>query len=97
MVVSGYIWGGVYPGIMKIYDYNGKSNLAGDRIRQLRLAKRLTQSDLAAKLQVNGIEISREALSKIESGLRFITDYELKYFAEVLDTTMDWLTEEDNK
>ena len=52
---------------------------------------RLSQSDLAARMQVNGVTIEREAISKIETGDRFVTDYELMVFAEVLGVSMDWL------
>lgn len=36
--------------IMKIYDYNGKKNICGNRIHEARRKLKLTQSDLAAKL-----------------------------------------------
>ena len=42
--------------------------------------------------KVKGVFIEREAISKIETGDRFVTDYELMIFAEVLGVTMDWLT-----
>lgn len=77
---------------MKIYDYNGAKNISGDRIHQARTAKRLSQGDLAAKMQVGGVIIEREAISKIETGDRFVADYELRTFAEVLGVSMDWLT-----
>ncbi len=79
---------------MKIYDYNGAKNVSGDRIRQARTAKRLSQDALAAKMQVSGVVIEREAISKIETGDRFVADYELRAFAQVLGVGMDWLTEE---
>ena len=40
---------------MKIYDYNGKKNICGERIREARLKQRLSQSDLAARVQVEGV------------------------------------------
>lgn len=76
---------------MKIYDYGGKKNISGDRIHQVRTTKRLSQNELAARMQVNGVLIEREAISKIETGDRFVTDYELMVFAEVLGVTMNWL------
>ena len=76
---------------MKIYDYHGKKNLCGDRIHQARTAQRMSQSDLAARMQVNGVIIEREAISKIETGNRFVTDYELLVFAKVLGVSVDWL------
>lgn len=79
---------------MKIYDYNGAKNISGDRIHQARTAKRLSQENLAAKMQVNGVTIEREAISKIETGDRFVTDYELRVFSKVLGVSMEWLTED---
>lgn len=76
---------------MKIYDFHGKKNISGDRIREARLKKRLTQADLAARMQVRGVTIEREAISKIETGDRFVTDYEFIIFAEVLGVSMEWL------
>lgn len=76
---------------MKIYDYHGKKNLCGDRIHQARTTQRMSQSDLAARMQVNGVIIEREAISKIETGDRFVTDYELLIFAKVLSVSVDWL------
>ena len=83
---------------MKIYDFNGAKNLSGDRIHQARTAMRLSQADLAARMQVAGVAIEREAISKIETGDRFVTDYELNTFAQVLGVSMEWLVgREDNR
>lgn len=76
---------------MKIYDYNGKHNICGDRIYQARTAKRLSQDGLAAKMQLHGVMLGREAISKIETGDRFVADYELMIFARVLGVSVDWL------
>ena len=76
---------------MKIYDYNGKKNISGDRIREARLKLRLSQSDLAAKMQTEGIVIERDSISRIEIGTRFIPDYELPIFAKILNVSVLWL------
>lgn len=76
---------------MKIYGYNGKKNLSGPRIREARVAKRLSQSDLAAKMQVEGIVIERDSISRVEIGTRFIPDYELPIYAKILDVSVEWL------
>jgi len=80
--------------VLKIYDYNGAKNISGDRIHQARTAKRISQAELAAKMQVVGVMVEREAISKIETGDRFVTDYELLNFARVLGVSMDWLAGE---
>lgn len=81
---------------MKIYTYKGKKSLCGDRIRIERLKKRMTQMELAAKIQLQGITLERDSISRIEIGTRFVTDYELKLFAKVLNVTVDDLLEEDD-
>ena len=82
---------------MKIYDFGGKKNISGNRIYQMRTARRISQADLAARMQVEGIMIEREAISKIETGDRFVADYELVGFAKVLGVTTQWLTEQEEK
>lgn len=81
---------------MKIYDYEGSKNISGNRIRQARVTQRLSQATLAARLQLKGVIIEREAISKMESGDRFIADYELLALAQVLGVSMDWLTGQTN-
>ena len=76
---------------MKIYDYNGKKNICGDRIHEARRKCRLTQSDLAAKLQIEGIIIERDSISRIEIGTRFVADYELKVLSKLLKVPVNWL------
>ena len=76
---------------MKIYDYNGKKNISGNRIREVRLRRRLTQEELAAKMQLEGVQLERDSVSRIEIGTRFVSDYELLVFAEVLGVPANWL------
>jgi len=76
---------------MKIYDYNGKKNICGDRVHEARCKHRMTQSDLAAKLQIAGITIERDSISRIEIGTRFVADYELREFSKILKVSVKWL------
>ena len=76
---------------MKIYDYGGKKNICGSRIKQARALRNISQSELAAKMQVEGITIERDSISRIGIGTRFVTDYELKIFAKVLKVNIMWL------
>lgn len=76
---------------MKIYDYQGKKNICGDRIREARVIARMSQSELAAKLQVEGITIERDSISRIEIGTRFVADYELMILSKVLNRDVTWL------
>ena len=76
---------------MKIYDYNGKKNICGERVRQARVIQRLRQEDLAAMIQTQGVNMERDSISRIEIGTRFVSDFELKIFAKVLGVSVDWL------
>lgn len=76
---------------MKIYDYNGRKNICGNRIHEARRKLRMTQSDLASQLQVAGIVIERDSISRIEIGTRFVADYELRELARILKVSVDWL------
>ena len=69
---------------MRIYDFEGKKNISGERIREARLKLRLSQSDLAARVQVEGVTMERDSISRIEIGTRFIPDYEIPVFARLL-------------
>ena len=79
---------------MKIYDYKGRKNLCGNRVKEEARARlNITQTDLAARLQVAGITMERDSVSRIEIGTRFVTDYELAVLAKILGVSMEWLTE----
>lgn len=80
---------------MKIYDYQGKKNISGERIREARLKRRLTQADFAAQLQVAGVTIERDSISRIEIGTRFVADFELLAIAKVLNVSIEWLLSEE--
>ena len=77
--------------LMKIYDYNGRKNLCGERVHEARCRMRLTQADLAARMQVQGVTMERDSISRIEIGTRFVTDYELLILSRILKVTLEWL------
>ena len=57
----------------------------GENIRTLRKNKKLTQDQLAAKLQVFGCDITRSAHAKIEVGQRHLYADEIKALKEILN------------
>ncbi len=77
--------------MLKIYDFDGKKNICGERVHEARCKMRLTQSDLAARLQINGIIIERDSISRIEIGTRFVADYEIRELAKILNVSINWL------
>lgn len=76
---------------MKIYDFNGKKNICGERVKAARKKLNLSQEDLAAKLQIEGIIIERDSVSRIEIGTRFVADYEILILSKVLKVTPEYL------
>ena len=76
---------------MKIYKHNGLCNVSGARIRQRREELRLSQEQLSARLQLLGLELNQKVVSRVETGLRVVPDFELDYYARVLDTDVLWL------
>ena len=57
----------------------------------------VTQADLAARLQVEGLRLERVTISKIETGYREVTDVEAMAIAKALGVTISWLMgESDN-
>ena len=55
---------------MKKFLFHGKKNICGDRIRMARLEKRLSQTDLARLLQLQGVPAARDIISRMEMGDR---------------------------
>lgn len=75
---------------------NGKNNICGRRIKEIRqnLSIKTSQRMLAEKLQIAGLDIDKNGIQRIESGERFVTDIELKKFAEVLNVSYQELLDE---
>jgi transcriptional regulator with XRE-family HTH domain len=59
-------------------------NLIGPQVRKFRNRKKWTQEALAAKLRVEGWDVSRESLAKLESQFRRAPDCELLFLAKAL-------------
>ena len=76
---------------MKIYDYNGSKNMCGARVREARKRAGLSQENLAAKLQLEGVIIERDSISRIEIGTRFVADFELVILCKILNVTPAYL------
>ncbi len=70
---------------------DGKNNICGEKIAFLRKALNCSQRALADKLQLLGLEIDKNAIQRIESGQRFVTDIELVYFSKVFKKSIDEL------
>jgi len=72
---------------------DGKNNICGSKIYELRKQQvpKMSQRILAEKLQIKGIDVDKNAVQRMESGERFVTDIELKMIAEIFGVSCDEL------
>ena len=61
----------------------------GKNIRHIREKQKMTQDTLAAKLQLNGCDITRSAIAKIEVGQRHLYPDEIVLIKEILNTSFE--------
>lgn len=72
---------------------DGTLNISGKKIAMLRksMTPRTSQRMFADMLQLQGLDVDKNVIQKIESGQRFVTDIELKTLAKVLNVSSDYL------
>lgn len=70
-------------------------NIIGKKVKFIRTRNKMTQDQLAAKLELNNIKIDRIAISRIESGSRFVADYEVVEIAKALNIPVEDLLTDD--
>lgn len=61
----------------------------GNKLRVLRESKNFTQEKLSTKMQLQGCDITRSAIAKIEVGQRHIYPDEIKLIKEILNISYD--------
>lgn len=66
----------------------GKNNICGENIANFRKELKVSQRELADKMQLEGLDIDKNAVQRIEAGKRFITDIELVIIAKVLNKSI---------
>ena len=70
---------------------DGLNNICGKNISKYRKEIKISQRRLADILQLAGLDIDKNAIQRMESGQRFVTDIELIYLSKVLNKTLDEL------
>lgn len=76
---------------------NGKNNICGKNITKYRKELGISQRELADQLQLLGMSIDKNAIQRMESGQRFITDIEIIYLSKVLNRSFAELLEFDEE
>ena len=63
----------------------------GANIREIRLSRGIGQTELVRMVQLQGVDMTRECLVKIERGIQHIQAVQLRAIRDALDTTYDEL------
>lgn len=61
----------------------------GENIRRLRIRAKITQDTLASKMQLEGCDITRSSVAKIEVGQRHLYPDEIILIQKILDVTYE--------
>ena len=67
---------------------NGRNNLCGTTVARLRKERKLSQRMLAEQLQLLGLDVDKNAVQRIVSGQRFVTDIELLALSRVFSVEL---------
>ena len=70
---------------------DGLNNVCGKNIYFFRKQMKISQRMLADLLQLDGLDIGKNAVQRIECGKRFVTDIELVHLAKVLKRSVSEL------
>ena len=62
---------------------DGRNNIVGVKVAKLRKGLKISQRELADRLQLIELDVDKKAIQRIESGQRFVTDIELAALVKV--------------
>lgn len=66
-----------------------KNNLTGEKIKQYRKERKMSQQQLSAKLETLAVYICRGSISRIEDGSRTVTNIELYGLSQILQVPIE--------
>ncbi|MBQ7309089.1 MAG: helix-turn-helix transcriptional regulator [Clostridia bacterium] len=70
---------------------DGRNNLCGANIAKFRTEMKLSQRELADRMQLVGLDMDKNAIQRMEAGKRFVTDIEIVGLSLVLERSLDEL------
>lgn len=78
---------------------DNRNNLCGRQVARYRKAMTpyVSQNKFAQMLQLQGLNLDKNAIQRIESGERFVTDIELEAIARTLGVSADQLLAQDGR
>ena len=69
----------------------GLNNVCGKNIAKLRTELKISQRELADRMQLVGIDVDKNAIQRIECGKRFVTDIEIIAFVKIFNVSFEEL------
>ena len=69
----------------------GEKNLVGSRLKALREREHWSQRDLAHQLQLIGMDMDKNVITRIETNKRYVTDLELRAIAKIFNVSYEYL------
>ena len=69
---------------MKQIQFYGNKNIVSEKVKARRIELKLSQADVAAKLQTMNVNIDQQMISKIEKNKRQVTDFEVACLCKCL-------------
>lgn len=74
--------------MFKLKTKDGRNNITGKCLTDLRHKKDISQRQLARMMQIAGFDVDHHFIRRIENGERFVTDIELVALARVLSVSI---------
>ncbi|MBQ8250025.1 MAG: helix-turn-helix transcriptional regulator [Clostridia bacterium] len=71
----------------------GLNNICGGNVAALRKQMKISQRELADRLQLAGLDVDKNAVQRIEAGKRFVTDIDILALVKVFDCELNDLFE----
>lgn len=73
----------------KLRTNSGAKNLISDNLKNIRKKQHISQRGLAQRLQLAGYDMDKNIITRIETNKRYVSDFELKAFCQVLNVTYE--------
>ncbi len=77
---------------MKQIIYYDNKNIIYKRLKEIRTKQGISQSELAAKMQLMNVNMDQQMISRIENNQRQVTDYELACLCKCLNVSIETMT-----
>lgn len=71
-----------------------RKNMVGNKVREFRIARKMSQQRLSDKLETVAVYICRGSVSRIEDGTRTVSDIELYGLSKILGVSVGDFFEE---